>query len=176
MLWSFIYDNEQVERVSYLEACGRSGTSSESQMNSATCIKLSSKIARAQGHGSLEVEVNDELNGSFKVLVKDELNAKTDYPPDQNDDIDITTQTDQVAIKVICHWVKGGISFLLACFNFKISTHIFNIQFSFYCRVRFFFFFFFFIRDNFIDEWNLQQRCIIHDVYKRPSQFARREV
>ncbi|XP_023516624.1 DNA annealing helicase and endonuclease ZRANB3 [Cucurbita pepo subsp. pepo] len=88
-----------VERVSYLEACGRSGTSSESQMNSATCIKLSSKIARAQGHGSLEVEVNDELNGSFKVLVKDELNAKTDYPPDQNDDIDITTQTDQVAIK-----------------------------------------------------------------------------
>lgn len=85
------YDNGQVERVSYLEACGRSGTDSESDMNSATCIELSSKGTRAQGHVSLEVEV------------KDELNAKTDYPSDQNDDIDHTTQTetDQIAIKVI---------------------------------------------------------------------------
>lgn len=78
-----------VERVSYLEACGRSGTDSESDMNSATCIELSSKGTRAQGHVSLEVEVEDELN------------AKTDYPFDQNDDIDNTTQTetDQIAIK-----------------------------------------------------------------------------
>ncbi|KGN63703.1 DNA annealing helicase and endonuclease ZRANB3 isoform X1 [Cucumis sativus] len=77
-----------VEHISYLEACGRSGASSESDMNSA-CIELCSKGTRAQGHVSLEVEV------------KDELNANIDYPSDQNDDIDNTTQTetDQIAIK-----------------------------------------------------------------------------
>ncbi|XP_038880758.1 DNA annealing helicase and endonuclease ZRANB3-like isoform X2 [Benincasa hispida] len=76
-----------VERVSYLEACGRSGRSSESDMNSATSIELSSKGTRSQGHISLVVEV------------KDDLNAKTDYPSGQNDGIDNTTQVDQIAFK-----------------------------------------------------------------------------
>ena len=33
-----------------------------------------------------------------------------------------------------------------------------------------------FIRDKFIDFWNLQKGCITHNVYKRPSQFTKREV
>lgn len=82
------YVNGQVEHISYLEACGRSGAGSESQMNSATCVELSSKVTRAQCHGSLKVEVQDESN------------AKTDYLSDKNGAINITAQTDRIAIKV----------------------------------------------------------------------------
>lgn len=73
-------------------------------MNS-TCVELCSKGTRAEGHVSLEVEV------------KDELNAKIDYPSDQNDDIGSTTQTetDQIAIKVICQSKRK--KHILACFS-----------------------------------------------------------
>ena len=38
------------------------------------------------------------------------------------------------------------------------------------------FFFFFFLSDNFIDGWNTPEGCVIHNVYKKPSQFTIREM
>lgn len=127
-----LVDCEQVEHVSYLEACGRSSRNSESQLNAATCAELTSEVTRAQGDDSLKVEVNDELNAPLKVEVRDELNAKTDCPSDKYGDIEITAQTDSIAIKVMCYTLKGGKISPLAGFNFK--TYILNFQFSFCCR------------------------------------------